>query len=405
MRALAGMWSHKWLVLAVAVVAMAGAGPFARAIFGPAVVVATAQRAALSETVVASGHVETPFRVEIGSQITGVVDDVMVAEGQSVDQGQILVALGSAELKATLAQAEGVVAQAEARMRQMQELTLPSARQALAQAQATLINAERSFARTQELAAKSFATRASLDDAQKNLDVARTQVRSAELQVYTSSPGGSDYVMAQTQLNQARASLELAQSRLDYATIRAPRAGVLISRAVERGTVAQPGKALMVLAPRGQTQLVLQLDERNLGKIALGQKAVASADAFPDRKFPAQVSYINPGIDISKASVEVKLDVVDPPAFLRQDMTVSIDIEVARRDDTLVLPARAVRDALSGDPWVMGVRDGRAARLPVRIGLRGNAQVEISEGLAEGALALPVTSGVVIGQRVRPVLP
>jgi HlyD family secretion protein len=405
MRALAGMWSHKWLVLAVAVVAMAGAGPFARAIFGPAVVVATAQRAALSETVVASGHVETPFRVEIGSQITGIVDDVMVAEGQSVDQGQILVALGSAELKATLAQAEGVVAQAEARMRQMQELTLPSARQALAQAQATLINAERSFARTQELAAKSFATRASLDDAQKNLDVARTQVRSAELQVYTSSPGGSDCVMAQTQLNQARASLELAQSRLDYATIRAPRAGVLISRAVERGTVAQPGKALMVLAPRGQTQLVLQLDERNLGKIALGQKAVASADAFPDRKFPAQVSYINPGIDISKASVEVKLDVVDPPAFLRQDMTVSIDIEVARRDDTLVLPARAVRDALSGDPWVMGVRDGRAARLPVRIGLRGNAQVEISEGLAEGALALPVTSGVVIGQRVRPVLP
>lgn len=405
MRAVAGIWSHKWLVLAVAVVAMAGAGPFARAILGPAVVVATAQRAALSETVVASGHVETPFRVEIGSQITGVVDDVMVAEGQSVNQGQILVALGSAELKATLAQAEGVVAQAEARMRQMQELTLPSARQALAQAQATLINAERSFARTQELAAKSFATRASLDDAQKNLDVARTQVRSAELQVYTSSPGGSDYVMAQTQLNQARASLELAQSRLDYATIRAPRAGVLISRAVERGTVAQPGKALMVLAPRGQTQLVLQLDERNLGKIALGQKAVASADAFPDRKFPAQVSYINPGIDISKASVEVKLDVVDPPAFLRQDMTVSIDIEVARRDDTLVLPARAVRDALSGDPWVMGVRDGRAARLPVRIGLRGNAQVEISEGLAEGALALPVTSGVVIGQRVRPVLP
>jgi len=180
---------------------------------------------------------------------------------------------------------------------------------------------------------------------------------------------------------------------------------VLITRNVERGAVVAPGKALLVLAPAGQMQLQIQVDERNLGKVALGQKALASADAYPDKRFPAVVSYINPGIDITRASVEVKLDVADPPAFLRQDMTVSVDIAVAQHDDALVVPARSVRDALSDAPWVMGVRNGRAYKQPVHLGLRGDTQVEILDGLAAGDSTLPVSSGALTGQRLRPVVP
>ena len=105
-----------------------------------------------------------------------------------------------------MVQAEGAVAQAEARLRQLRELTLPSAEVALRQAQG------HSRQRTADLRSRGkagrdgFGTRATLDDATKSLDIARAQVRSAELQVFTSRPGGSDYVMAETQLNQARAS-------------------------------------------------------------------------------------------------------------------------------------------------------------------------------------------------------
>jgi HlyD family secretion protein len=316
-----------------------------------------------------------------------------------------LISLESRELKATVVQAQGAVAQAEARMRQLDELTLPSAREALTQAQANLLNAQQTFDRTSHLAQDGYATRQALDDAQKTLDVARTQVRTAEFQVYTASAGGSDYVMAQTQLNQAHANLDTAESRLGYATILAPRDGVLITRNVERGAVVQPGKALLVLAPSGETQLVLQIDERNLGKLSLGQRALASADAYPDQRFAAVVSYINPGVDITRASVEVKLTVTDPPEYLRQDMTVSVDIEVAAKDDTLVLPIRSVHDVLSGQPWVLGIKEGRVAKRPVKLGLRGNTQLEIVDGMAEGDVAIPLNAGVLTGQRVRPVLP
>jgi HlyD family secretion protein len=403
------IWStllaHRWFILAAALVVGAGAWQGARLILGPAVVVDQVRRGNLVETVVASGHVETPYRVEIGSQITGTVDDVLVKEGERVSKGQPLISLESRELKAAVVQAKGAVAQAEARMRQLDELTLPSAREALTQAQATLANAQVTFDRTSQLASNGYATRQALDDAQKVLDVALAQKRSAEFQVYTASPGGSDYVMAQTLLNQARANLDTAESRLSYATISAPRDGVLITRNVERGTVAQPGKALLVLAPEGEAQLVLQIDERNLGKIALGQKAFASADAYPDRRFAAVISYINPGVDISRASVEVKLTVADPPDYLRQDMTVSVDIEVATRDNALVLPVRSVHDLLSGQPWVLGIKDGRAAKRPVQVGLHGNSHIEILEGMTENEVAIPLNSGVLTGQRVRPVLP
>jgi len=216
------IWStllaHRWFILAAALVVGAGAWQGARLILGPAVVVDSVRRGNLVESVVASGHVETPYRVEIGSQITGTVDDVLVKEGERVSKGQPLISLEARELKAAVVQAQGAVAQAQARMRQLDELTLPSAREALAQ---------------------------------------------------------------------ARANLDTAESRLAYATITTPRDGVLITRGVERGTVAQPGKTLLVPAPTGELQLVLQIDERNLGKIALGQKALASADAYPDRRFAA----------------------------------------------------------------------------------------------------------------------
>jgi HlyD family secretion protein len=302
-------------------------------------------------------------------------------------------------------QAQGAVAQAEARIRQLEELTLPSAKEALTQAQATLLNAQQTYDRTAQLERNGYATRAALDDAQKTLDVARALKRASEFQVYTASPGGSDYVMAQTQLNQARANLDTAESRLGYATIAAPREGVLITRSVERGTVVQAGKALLVLAPSGDVQLVLQIDERNLGKLALGQKALASADAYPDRHFAATVTYINPSVDISRATVQVKLTVEEAPDYLRQDMTVSVDIEVAAKDNADVLPLRAVHDVLSGQPWVLGLKGGRAIKRPVKLGLRGNSQIEIVQGLEPGDIAIPQSSGVLTGQRVRPVLP
>jgi HlyD family secretion protein len=392
-------WRFRTLVLLGALAALWYFG--APVLLGPLVNADIVTRTDFVQSVVASGHVEAPFRVNIGSQITGVVANVPVSEGQAVSAGDTLIVLDDREARAAVVQAEGAVAQAEARLRQMRELTVPSAEEALRQARATLVNAQQTYDRAASLAREGYGTKAALDEAVKSFDIARAQARSAELQVFTSRPGGSDYVMAETQLNQARANLATAQSRLSYTIISAPRDGILISRDVERGNIVQPSNVLMRLSPTGDTQLVVQIDEKNLGLIAVGQKALASADAFPGETAGAEVVYINPGIDLQRASVEVKLRVPDPPAYLRQDMTVSVDIEVAKHPSALITSAASVRAISSGEPWVMKVNGGRAMRQPVKIGIVSAGKAEILDGLEAGDLVIPATIAVKDGARIR----
>ena len=402
---LKALLAHKWLALLAVLALLLAAYAAFRYFGGTAVPVEIVQRADLLETVVASGHIESPYRVEIASQITGTVISVAVREGEVVRQGQPLILLRADELQNAAAQAQAAEAQAKARVRQVNELSLPQALEAERSAQASLLGTQQIYDRTNALLAKGFVTRAYFDEVTRNRDVARTEVAAAQTQIRSIRAGGSGLAAATADLQQARANSAAAQSRLGYATIAAPRDGTLISRSVERGAVVIPGATLMLLSPGGEMQIVLQIDERNLSRIAIGQTARVSADAYPQSHFAATVAYINPGIDIARASATVKLTVSDPPAYLRQNMTVSVDIATARRADVLSLPGNAVRDALTGAPWVLVIENGRAVRRPVRLGLQGDQRIVILGGVAEGAQVIPATSEVVAGDRVKAATP
>jgi HlyD family secretion protein len=373
-------------------------------LLGPQVAVREVIQRDFVQTVVASGHVETPHRVSIGAQITGTVKRVPVAEGQIVKAGQVLVELESAEWQAATAQAEVAVAQAQARLRQLSEVQAPVAQQALRQAEVSLANARTQWRRSVALEQQGFIGSAALDDARKAVDLAEAQHRAAQTQLRSAQPSGSDYAVAATALAQARASADAARSRLHYATIVAPAAGTLIDRMVEPGDVVQPGKALMVLSPAGDAQVVVQIDEKNLHLLALGQPARASADAYPEQRLAARLVYINPGIDAQRGSVEVKLALLEAPGHLAQDMTVSVDIEVAARSHAVLVPADAVQDADAAQPWVLKV-DGRTARRQnLRLGLRSDGLCEVLDGLRAGDRVVPASSlGIADGSRLRPV--
>lgn len=394
--------SRRWRTIALAVVALGIAAFFSRdLVLGKPVDTVTVARGDLTQTVVASGRVASPQRVTIAAEIAGRVVAIPVKEGQSVHKGESLVRLDERDERAAREQARAAQGQAQARLRQIRELGLPGAEQALIQAEANAQNARRTFERTRDLRSRNFVGQAQLDEARRALDVAEAQLRAARLQVQSNRPGGSESALAQAVAAQAEAALRAAEVRLDQTNVRAPVAGTLIARSVEPGDVVQPGRALMVLAPAGQIELVLQIDEKNLGRLAVGQKALASADAYPRERFEAVLGYINPGVDAQRGSVEVKLSVPQPPPYLRQDMTVSVDIEVARTTNALIAPADAVRDAAGTAPWVLVVRESRAARVTVKIGLRGDSKVEILEGVGAGEALIPATAaGIAPGTRV-----
>lgn len=371
-------------------------------ILGQPVSMVAAITGGLVQSVVASGRVITPQRVTVAAQMSARVVGIPVAEGQTVEKGQVLIELDDKDARANVDAALAALAQADARLRQLREVGLAGAVQNLRQSQVNVEQTRKQYERSSSLVAQGFISQVQLDEAKRNLDIATSQASAAKIQVNTNQSSGSDVALANAAAQQSRAGLRLARVKLEDDVIRAPANGVLIARSVEPGDITQPGKALMVLAPSGETQIVVQLDEKNLGKLAIGQKAIGSADAFADQRFNAEVIYINPGVDAARGSVEIKLRVIKSPAYLRQDMTVSVDIETARRKAVLVIPTATVNDALGDAPWVLVVRGKRTEKQIVKLGLRGDDSIEILSGIAAGDNVI-LTSGTTVtaGQRVR----
>ena len=391
-------WIKKpWFKISVAIILLAIVVIYfsRNIIFGTLVDVQYASTGNLTQTVVASGRILTPQRISIAAETIGRVMAIAVVEGQTVTRGQLLIQLNDADERANVANAHAALLQSNAKLRQLREVVLPSANQSLNQANTNVEQLRRQLTRTTALKQKGFISQAQLDMAQRDFDVAASQVNAARLQVQTNQASGSDLALANASIAQANANLKLANVKLKEDTILAPTDGTLISRSVEAGDIVQPGKELMVLAANGPTQIAVLLDEKNIAKIAINQPALASADAFATQRFNAVVHYINPGIDATRGSVEIKLQVAEPPAYLRQDMTVSVDIMTAYKANALIIPTTTLRDASSDAPWVMLIRNKRAVHQIVKLGLRGDNQVEVLSGLKAGQAMILANVGTI----------
>ena len=210
------------------------------------------------------------------------------------------------------------------------------------------------------------------------------------LPAQANADAGTEVVQAQAQVTLARAATAAARARLAQLALFAPTDARVLLRAVEPGQIVQPGKALLRLALAGPTQLVAQVDERFLDQLRPGQSAAVVADAFPDRRFAARVLSLAPAVDAQRGAIEVKFALADgtPPAFLREDMTLSVEVETGRRDAALVLPQSALRPLVAGSA---------GAPAPKAV---PNAGVPDAEGSAAAAAVAAVAAAVVI-RRVR----
>jgi HlyD family secretion protein len=351
-------------------------------------------------SVVASGRVLPPAKVEIGATITARVEKVLVREGARIEADQVLVELERSELAAAAAQARAALTRAQARVKSVQTLALPTAQAGLKQAEANLLQAERDDKRNRDLVAKGFISQARVEETERQLDVARSQLASAKAQAGAQGASGAEAQQAQSQLAEAVAALEAAQAKLAQTRIRAPGNGVVLERLVEPGDIAQPGRRMMSLALDGPVRLIVQVDEKNLPLIAKGAVAMAAADAFPAERFEAVVNYISPGIDASRGSVELRLDVAKPPALLKSDMTISMDLQGPLLKQALMLPADAVRQLQTESPWVLVDREGTSVKVAVKVGLQTQGRVVIAEGLKAGDRVI-LNREVEAGSRVR----
>lgn len=343
----------RWIVIAV-LLALVLAGLTALTLRAPRAEALLMQPGPLVRTLQFSARVATLSRVDVGSTLTGRVAQVLVREGAQVRADEVLIRLETDELNAALAQAVAAERQADA----------------------TLQAAQATLQRGRQLVAQGFYSVAQLDEAQRAVDVAVAQRGSA------------------------RAAVAAARARLTQAVLVAPSDARVLSRQVEPGQIVQPGKALLSLALSGPTQLVAQVDERFLDQLQTGQQAAVVADAFAGQRFAARILSIAPVVDAQRGAIEVKFTLLqEPPAFLREDMTLSVEVETGRREQALALPLTALRQTQGDTAQVLVAVDGVAQARQLRLGLRTLAAVEVLDGLRAGDAVL-TGSGLKAGQRV-----
>lgn len=341
----------------------------------------------LIQTVVASGRVEKVSRTQIGSEITGVVLERLVQEGDRVYRGDVLLVLKSDEISAQVRQAEAELKELATTRRPQAEVDLANAKVQLEQAQREAVRR-----RNAELGILSAEEREKSIEAEK---LARNNLESARLKVASLARDKVE----ETKLRERLAAL---QAQLAKTKIRAEVSGIILTRNVEPGDLVQPSQTLFTIALDGATEIRVPFDERNLPLLALQQKAAVITDAYPDQPFPAHINFIAPSIDAQRGTVDVRLTVDPVPDFLRQDMTVSVNVETNKRERTLVIPNDALSSISGNKAMVILVRDRKIQRHPITLGLRGLVMSEVVVGLKEGDHVLTDAESVLKdGTRVR----
>jgi HlyD family secretion protein len=278
------------------------------------------RRGPLVVTVTATGALEPLTQVNVGTEISGIVESVAVDDNDRVRAGQVLATLNTDKLRAQLAQSRASRAAADARLQQ---------------ARASLADAERELARLEDMYKRSQGQL----PARRDIDQARTAVERAQGDVASAAAG----------VTQAAAAVSALQIDLGKATIRSPIDGIVLDRQVDPGqTVAasfQTPTLFTLARDLNQMRLSVGVDEADIGTVSAGQTATFTVDAYPDRRFTSAVVQIGslPETVSGVVTYEAQLRVENPELLLRPGMTATAEITVTRIDDALLLPNAALR--------------------------------------------------------------
>ena len=359
------------ILLVLVVLAVAGTIAIKR--FQPKPVTTTPViRGVAVEAVYATGTLEAFDRVTVKAKLAGSVGDLKVREGAAVKKGDLLATIDSPTLKFELAKGKADLWAASSQANAGPQIAALKAQQ---KATETLIKSARDDRdRLVKLVAQGTATQVELDKANTNLANLEAQLAAQQ------ATEKSLMIDLGARASGAGAAVSSLAARLADTEVRSPIDGIVLGRAVEPGEVVMVNQPLFRIGNINDLVLECAIDEADVAKVEPGRKAAVSLYAFPGKTFKADVFEVLPDADRAKKTFLAKLRITDAPPGLRSGMSAEVNVIVAERPGSLLAPADAI-DA-TGFAWV--VKDGRAEKRKLTIGVRDMLRVEILGGVGEG---------------------
>jgi HlyD family secretion protein len=345
----------------------------------------------IARSVVATGKIQPRAKVEVKSKASGIVQKILVDYGEYVKQGQVLVELDKEELRAQVREATAGLAAAQA-----------SEESAKAAHERNQIEAEgpdlpflkSSMDRARNLHKEGLISRSLLEDAEKAYQMALNKQTAALRSV---SVTRAEMARAAAQVAQMRASLERAEENLRNATVVSPMDGLVLSRNVEIGDavssiliLGSQATLVVTLGDVGDVYVLGKVDQADIGKVYLGQRARIVVESFKDKKFEGQVTKIAP-LGVEKDNVttfEVRVSIKNPGGELKANMSANAEIILEEKLNVLLLPEGAVQYDRNRNTSVEipdPTQPKGRRKIPVKLGISDGVKTELISGLNRGA--------------------
>jgi HlyD family secretion protein len=368
----------------------------------------------------ATGYIIAAHKIELAAKVVGKVASIGVDIGDKVKAGQILVRLEDDEYRANLAATKGNLETLKARLAEAEHGSRPEeiakAKADVDQARADQENTRITLERTRDLVAQQILPQQALDDAKARYDSAVAKFTSLERahELVRLGPRQEQIDALRAQVTQAKGTLDFAQIQLDNTVIRAPVDGTILERNVERGEFVTTGFVgdkgakgyVVAIADLRDLEVELDINQNDFAKLESKQPGMITTDAYPDRKYPGVIREISPEANRQKATVQVKVKVLEPDDYLRPEMNASVAFYSREKRDTtktetkrvVTVPASTVRDG-----GVFVVVGGKAFRKTIKVDGTTSQGVQVSEGLigGEDLIANP-PADLKDGQKVQP---
>ncbi len=369
------------------------------------------QAGPLRRLVVSTGTVKPQVgaEVKVGARISGRVERLMVAVGQRVRAGQVVAEIEHQDLMARMAQARAERRAAEGRVQRIEATgprELSQAQAEVAEVDAQLDQARLEHSRQKSLASKAAVSQQAMERTLRELRVLQARHKAARARLLRLEVAlKEDLAVARAELAAARAREDTARINLGYATVRAPISGVVSSVSTQEGeTVSASLNAptFITIVDLDRLQVDDYVDETDVGRIKVGQKAFFTVDAFPGRPFAGKVAAVHPSAQLIDNVVyyTTVIDIEgDYSGQLKPEMTASVSIVVDRKKSALWVPSAAVR-LKSGRHLVYLDQDGAVRPVPVKVGWSEPGRTEILQGLKEGQTVV-VTSAAATATQLR----
>jgi RND family efflux transporter MFP subunit len=407
-------WATRWIIGGVLLFLALGTARYASEKWNPVAEVRT-QRAARAEggapagpaagsvALNATGYIVAHHKIQLTSKVVGKVAWIGVEKGDLVRKDQVIVRLEDEEYRAQLQQAKGNLVNLEARLQELLAGSRPEevavAKANLEQARADLANAKINLDRAAKLSdARVFAKQA-YDDAKARHDAQEARVASLErtYELVRIGPRQEVIEQARGQVTQAKGQVQFYETQLANTIIRAPISGTILERVVEVGEFVTTGfvgergaKGYVVsMADLKDLQVELDINQNDFAKLHPRMRAVVTTDAYRDRKYDGEIEEMSPEANRQKATVQVKVKVLNPDEYLRPEMNASVEFlskeEVqAKRAAGPARPAVVIPEAAVRNGTVFVAIEGKAIRRAVKTRRGSTGTVVVEEGLIGG---------------------